>query len=328
MKKIKYIILIILGVIVLLSSCSMFPSEVTRVLFFDSICWEDDSHILMYTVVKKWVNTTILSITGESGHWDWAQGEIWRINVFTGEKELLLREEGDYYTRQSNTVKIDILGDKKLISLDGNAYIMEGKSADWQEIPGIYEAEWVNENEIVGISEEAQALVKYDLQTETVTNEYYTVVTGAKRNYLSYDPISNDCMITIGSKSLILFDNMEFKEQFSIVQDSFIDLDSNIFVCLDFDKPFCLSNNEKVIQISKYYPDGLDFYNYIMELDSNSMVSLLIEFDNSNIIPNLSMDKFLIPSYISGESIMNGLILYNKDKTVINTIIFPMDELE
>ena len=327
MKKIKYIILIILGIIILLSSCSLFPSEVERHLFFDSICWEDDSHILMYTMVRKWVNTSWMSWGSETGYWDWSQGEIWRINVFTGEKELLLRREGDYYTGLSTPIKIDVLGDRKLISLDGNAYIMEGESADWQEIPGIYEAEWVNDNEIIGISEEAQALVKYNLQSETITNEYFTVVTEDKRNYLSYDPISNDCMITTNFSSLVIFENMNFQEKLVIKEDTFIDADSNLFVCDWYNEPFCLNDNSRVVQIDGYDLYKSEYHSYLLELDSNNKFKSLINIDDEYMIPNNTLDCFIIPIY-KQEYVENGLQIYNKELEVISTTLFPLDRLD
>ncbi|MDY6787941.1 MAG: hypothetical protein SVK54_07435 [candidate division WOR-3 bacterium] len=332
MKKITVIkLLSVLIIVVLLSSCSLFPSEIERHLFFDSICWEDDSHILMYTMVRKWVNTTAMSITGSSGYWAWSQGEIWRINVFTGEKELLLRREGDYYTGLSSPIKIDILGDKKLISLDANAYLMEGESADWQEIPGIYEAEWVNENEIIGISEEAQALVKYDLESETITNEYYTVVSEVYRRYkhISYDRASNDCMLTMGSSTLVLFDNMTFQEELVERQDTFIDADSNSFVCDSYNEPFCHGDNSKSVAMRIFDSYEIQSYYYLMEIDTNKMVKTLIEFDDFRITPDRNIQYFIIPSYVSGStSEENGLILYNRDKEIINTTKFLTDQLD
>ena len=94
------------------------------------------------------------------------------------------------------------------------------------------------------------------------------------------------------------------------------------YLLLDFGNKIDENINKYVLSLAE-----LIKYDGVIEIIP-AYSSILIEFDNSNIIPNLSMDKFLIPSYISGESIMNGLILYNKDKTVINTIILPIDELD
>ena len=327
MRHSKYLILITLGTIILLSSCALFPSEVERHLFFDSICWEDDSHILMYTMVRKWVNTSWMSWGSETGYWDWSQGEIWRINVFTGGKELLLRREGDYYTGLSTPIKIDILGDRKLISLDGNAYIMEGESANWQEIPGIFEAEWVNENEIVGISEEAQSLVKYDLQSETITNEYFTVVTEDKRNYLSYDPTSNDCLLTTNRTSLVIFDNMVFQSKLIIEQDTFVDLDSNKYICKRYYKPFCLNDDSRIVQINVDDSAEIADHKYLLELNSDNEFKSLVNIDDEYIIPNNTLDCFIIPIY-KEEYVENGLQIYNKELEVISTILFPLDRLD
>ena len=94
--KLKEIILIISMIILLfLSSCSLLIDGYTRNVGYNSICWEDNDHILIYANIEAYDDYT--TIGGGARKYIWVGGEIWRINVNTGEKELLMRKkEWDY----------------------------------------------------------------------------------------------------------------------------------------------------------------------------------------------------------------------------------------
>ena len=316
MRHSKYIILIILGIIVLLSSCSLFPSEIDRNLFFDSICWEDDNHILMYTMVRKWVNTTGLTITGSSGYWDWSQGEIWRINVLTGEKELLLRREGDKYTGLSTVVKIDVLGDRKLISLDGNAYIMEGESANWREILGIYEAEWVNNNEIIGIEEETGDIVKYDLENETQE----TIREESEVDYFSCNTDLSKIILTkYGFDAFQLINDTDYQ----IVYHDTIMIKDNEITSISCRKGYILNNNQIGVKFSAVFNEENERNRGLLVLDSTLATTDLIYIDGYEIIPNKDISIFL--KHYFDES---NIEVYDSDLNKISTIGFSLNTLD
>ncbi len=309
MRHSKYLIFIILGIIILLSSCALFPSEVERHLFFDSICWEDDSHILMYTMVRKWVNTSWMSWGSETGYWDWSQGEIWRINVFTGEKELLLRREGDYYTGLSTPIKIDVLGDRKLISLDGNAYIMEGESADWQEILGIYEAEWVNENEIIGIEGETGNVIKYNLDTEIKTIEVNPDFEIRYFNYFS----ENDLMIYTDYSEFII-KNSSTEKRYS---------NNDTLITIYNDTLGTLLGNTKAYRSDSgyiYHRVNIDHNVKFIKFDDNLDLLESYSFNDLGVIPRSDFDIFLYAQE-------NSIEILDKDHNIVQTVYFELDQL-
>ena len=314
-RRISIMLIVLIILIIIQSSCSLFPSTITRHLCFDSICWEDDNHILMYSTVKKWVNTTSITWTGDSGHWAWIQGEIWRINVFTGEKELLLRRTGDKYTGLSTAVKINLLGDRKLISLDGNAYVMEGESIDWQEIEGIYEAEWINDNEIIGIKEENGNIVKYDIETNT---EEIILDSDMQAKHFTYE-CEGEKISIIRSNSFVIRDNSNDSIKLSF-NDSLI-YNSNLFIPLGFRNSYFTNYQTVIVSAGGKLNDIRS--NYLFEINFDSELLNIISYDNWNIIPNIDFKSIIISN--SDES---AIIVLDRDKNVLNTIYFPLDQLD
>ncbi|MFO8061605.1 MAG: hypothetical protein R6U31_01615, partial [bacterium] len=242
-----------------------------------------------------------------------------RINVFTGEKELLLRREGDYYTGLSTVVKIDILGDKKLISLDGNAYIMEGESADWQEIPGIYEAEWINDNEIIGIEEETGNIVRYNIINSNIDDSYYTLNDG--RNFISCNSSGSVCLISEDYKKFIILEDGNVKTIYNSRIDTIINNNDSICIPYWYYKPFCINTTERII-ITNGYINGKPS-DYLIILDSLNSLKKSIIIKSTNYVPRADMEYA-----IASDSTREEVLLYNSNNEIIKSIKFPLDKLD
>ncbi len=323
-RRILITLIVLIMLIIIQSSCSLFPSTIERHLFFDSICWEDDNHILMYSMVRKWVNTSAISWGSETGRWDWSKGEIWRINVFTGEKELLLRREGDKYTGLSTVVKIDVLGDRKLISLDGNAYIMEGESTDWQEIEGIYEAEWINDNEIIGIDEENKNnIILYNIKDNifnlllnvNINTEYIT--------HLAYNKINNKILISNDLSLIILSELSEYARlnhfDTLIINDSIIGT-INYYKCY-------FTNDNTIVVMTDIYKD-YETHNYLLEFDSILNVSNKYYYNENDICPRKDMQIFANMIYIDIYKNSDKIIFTDKLGNILSTVNFLLNQLD
>ncbi len=309
-KRRTSIMLIVLVILIIIqSSCSLFPSTIERHLFFDSICWEDDNHILMYSMVRKWVNTSAISWGSETGRWDWSKGEIWRINVFTGEKELLLRREGDKYTGLSTVVKIDVLGDRKLISLDGNAYIMEGESTDWQEIEGIYEAEWINDNEIIGITED-NSIIQYDLLTEEKSIKYEIDIIP---RYFNYFNLYDICIIS--DLSIFTFYNKMDNRTFQRFETLLTETGDTLGVLGYNNKCFISENNIMNHRIN------LENRVCFLQIDTNLNVQGIFSLNDIGVMPRNDFKYFLCFTD-------NSVKLVDENNNEIKTIYFPLDQLD
>ena len=97
MKNYKNIyVILVTSIMILVSSCSLLIDGYLRRFANNSICWEDNDHILVYTIIAAYDD--YITIGGDARSYIWSGGEIWRIDVNTGEKELVLRKKGPEYT--------------------------------------------------------------------------------------------------------------------------------------------------------------------------------------------------------------------------------------
>jgi len=108
--------LLFISVMLIQSGCSLFGYyKIGRFLGNNSICWEDNDHILIYASIAEYHMVT--SIGGESKQYDWSGGEIWRITASTGAKELLFRsKESTYYDHGWPE-------DMRITKVNGNVYV-------------------------------------------------------------------------------------------------------------------------------------------------------------------------------------------------------------
>ena len=132
MRKVSIISLLsILIIILLLSSCSLLIDGYLRRFANNSICWDDEEHILIYTNITAYDDYT--TIGGESRDFIWLGGEIWRINVNTGEKELLMRKKELAYYQELWDVRIVKNNDNYYLSGTFNTYKIKEDFSGWDE---------------------------------------------------------------------------------------------------------------------------------------------------------------------------------------------------
>lgn len=116
MKKIsnKTQVLLILGIIILLlvSGCSITAERhFERQMSPYSICWQDDEHFLVYCSIEQYYFTPNF-LGNDDIHYDWAGGEIWRVNALSGNTELLIRDQsGLMYTYPVNDGRLSVRND-------------------------------------------------------------------------------------------------------------------------------------------------------------------------------------------------------------------------
>lgn len=173
--KLKGIILIISILILLLSSsCSLLIDGYTRNVAYNSICWEDNDHILVYANIEAYDDYT--TIGGGARNYIWIGGEIWRINVNTGEKELLMRKRESEYYQQIEAINIIKTDDNYFVSGTFNTYQLREDFNGWDSIGNyVHPIYSDNENIVVAayISNEYEDQIRrYDLIGNTYENIY------------------------------------------------------------------------------------------------------------------------------------------------------------
>ncbi|MDY6788130.1 MAG: hypothetical protein SVK54_08410 [candidate division WOR-3 bacterium] len=162
------LILLFLIVIIFLSSCSLLVDEYNRLVGYNSICWEDNDHILVYAKIAAYDNYA--TVGGDMKNFIWGGGEIWRIDVNTGEKELVLRKKGPEYTITYEYAVITLQDTFRFISDWDTTFIMDENYDNWQPY-GAYTYPQISEDgkEIVGlvISNEVETIYvkKFNLST-------------------------------------------------------------------------------------------------------------------------------------------------------------------
>ncbi|MFO8061562.1 MAG: hypothetical protein R6U31_01400, partial [bacterium] len=146
------LILLTLIIIVFLSSCTLLIDEYNRLVGYNSICWEDNDHILVYAKIVAYDNYA--TVGGDMKNFIWGGGEIWRIDVNTGEKELVLRKKGPEYTITYEYAVITLQDTLRFISDWDSTFVMSENYDNWQAA-GAYSHPQISEDgkEIVFLKE-------------------------------------------------------------------------------------------------------------------------------------------------------------------------------
>ncbi len=133
MKKIILILTIVgIMILIMMNSCSLLIDGYTRNVGYNSICWEDNDHILVYANIEAYDDYT--TIGGGARNYIWVGGEIWRIDVNTGEKELLMRKKESEYSQQIEAINIIKTNDNYFISGTFNTYQLREDFNGWDSI--------------------------------------------------------------------------------------------------------------------------------------------------------------------------------------------------
>ncbi len=132
MKTIRVLLIIGIIILIIMNSCSLLIDGYEREVGYNSICWEDNDHILIYAKIAAYDDYT--TIGGGARNYIWGGGEIWRINVNTGEKELLMRKkESEYAIGDIEDITITIKDSLRLISDWAKTYKIEDEFTGWEE---------------------------------------------------------------------------------------------------------------------------------------------------------------------------------------------------
>ncbi len=189
-------VLLFIFVMLIQSGCSLTADRyIERYLGNNSICWEDNDHILIYaSIAQYWYNQDVIG--GPSKEYDWVGGEIWRITASTGVKELLFRgKESTYYDHGwPENMRMDISNGHIYVSNDLITYKVREDFSDWDSL-GYFTLPNVSSDEkyLVGIDEDGDVKVKkYNLDNNT-SEELY--VNDELITWLDYDYERNYLLI-------------------------------------------------------------------------------------------------------------------------------------
>ena len=183
-------VLLFIIVMLIQSGCSLTADRyIERFLGYNSICWEDNDHILIYaSIAQYWYNQDVIG--GPSKEYDWVGGEIWRITASTGAKELLFRSKDGYH-----------LDNARMYIVNGNVYISGGSTAKlredfsgWDHIGAfIYPIVSTDERYIVGVETiDLKTIKQYD---ESNNTENVLYVNDELVTWLDYDYARNYLLI-------------------------------------------------------------------------------------------------------------------------------------
>ncbi|MDD3804571.1 MAG: hypothetical protein PHW02_09360, partial [bacterium] len=171
------------------SGCGLTADRyIQRYLATNSICWEDNDHILIYAnIAQYWYNQDLIG--GESKEYDWTGGEIWRITASTGAKELLFRSKSNEYAL--NNADMSSVNGNTYISGSGHTYKFS-KNYDGWDVLGNFTFPIVSPDEryIVGAGDEK--VKKYDIVNGTEEELYNS---GFIETWLDYDYERNYLLI-------------------------------------------------------------------------------------------------------------------------------------
>lgn len=185
-KNMRYVqlltfVLIFTSVMFFQSGCSLFGYfKIERYIGTNSICWEDNDHILIYASIAQYHD--FLTVGGSDRMYDWVGGEIWRITASTGAKELLFRSKDGYH-----------IDNARMYIVNGNVYISGGSTAKvredfsgWDNIGDfIYPIVSSDEIYIVGVeTSDLKTIKQYDESGSTVKVLY---VNDELITWLDYD---------------------------------------------------------------------------------------------------------------------------------------------
>ncbi|MGE3063334.1 MAG: hypothetical protein AB7T10_06835 [bacterium] len=189
MKK-NILLTIILVLLILTNSCTIIgPFYFERYLGHNSICWEDNDHILIYASIGEYYYTSE-PIGGMHKNYDWGGGEIWRITASTGAKELLFRSKDGY---SIDNARIYIANEHVYISGASTAKIREDFSG-WDKVGDfIYPIVSPDERYIIGVeTSDLKTIKQYD-ESDSTENVLY--VNDELVTWLDYDYAHNYLLI-------------------------------------------------------------------------------------------------------------------------------------
>ena len=229
------LVLLFIFVMLIQSGCSLFGYyKIERYLGTNSICWEDNDHILIYAnIAQYWYSQSIVG--GESKEYDWTGGEIWRITASTGAKELLFRSKSNEYAL--NNADMSSVNGNTYISGSGHTYKFSKNYDGWDTL-GSFTFPIVSPDEryIVGAGDEK--VKKYDLVNGTEEELYNS---GFIETWLDYDYDRNYLLVNsnkfvdlnTGEEVKLIEDGDIFNEHYS-VDERYINtgeiVDNKIFV--------------------------------------------------------------------------------------------------
>jgi len=176
------------------SGCSLTADRyIERFLGYNSICWEDNDHILIYaSIAQYWYNQDVIG--GPSKEYDWVGGEIWRITASTGAKELLFRSKDSKYNNLNAEEMRLVFRNSIYVGNGTNTYRVKDDYSDWDSISGV-SVQSIDETEtsLVGVYElGGKSVVKYNLISNT---EEVLYVNDYMITWLDYDYARNYLLI-------------------------------------------------------------------------------------------------------------------------------------
>ncbi len=148
--------------------CSLFGYfKIERYLGTNSICWEDNDHILIYASIAQYHD--IVTVGGSDRMYDWVGGEIWRITASTGAKELLFRSKDSHYVYSIEGVHMDAVNGHIYINDEFNIYKIVEPYDEWEQIIDsvVYPVVSDDEKYIVAMRHGGDA-IKYDITNKTM----------------------------------------------------------------------------------------------------------------------------------------------------------------
>ncbi|MDY6786751.1 MAG: hypothetical protein SVK54_01350, partial [candidate division WOR-3 bacterium] len=244
----------------------------------------------------------------------YAAGEIWRVNVNTGDKELLIRNEGDRYrlsTADFDVVYIAIHDTLRLISEWDSTYLMDENYDNWKTIGG-YTCPQISEDgkAIVYLKISNAVASTYvnrlnlDTGVETVlweTTEYIKVIDyDFDRNLLL---LNNIRLINLNTgMDTVLIKDYEEISGYTLWGPEMYSRYGRIL-------------DEKII-IDSYLNNG-EYSKVFIDIDSLDNKSLKYGMRG---IPNSDKTRYAFGTYTHIE-------IFNAHGTLIDTIRFPSNEL-
>ena len=304
MKNYKNIfVILVTSIMILVSSCSLLIDGYLRRFANNSICWEDNDHILVYTIIAAYDD--YITIGGDARSYIWSGGEIWRIDVNTGEKELVLRKKGPEYTITYEYAVITLQDTFRFISDWDTTYQMDENYDNWEPF-GPYTCPQVSEDgkKIVYLQEsyEVEDVYVKELDLDTGIKTILWQGTGNIES-MDYD----------FDRNLLLLNNIRL-----------INLNTGMDTIL-------LHHGEEIGSYTIYSPDDSRYGIFledkiIIDVESNNALynKVYIEIDsldNKSVIYGLKgIESPDGSKYASGED--NGVEIRNSYGALITKIIF------
>ena len=298
-------VILVTSIMILVSSCSLLIDGYLRRFANNSICWEDNDHILVYARISAYDD--YITIGGDARNYIWSGGEIWRIDVNTGEKELVLRKKGPEYTISYEKAVITLQDTFRFISDWDTTFLMDENYDNWQPY-GAYTYPQISADgkEIVCLQknydvEEDAYITKIQLDTG---EEAYLWQTGGLIKTMDYD----------FDRNLLLLDNIR-------LVDLNTGMDSLLIKDRDTIDGYLFSHPESYARYGRILNDSIQF-----DVNDNKIYVNINNLENRNVhhglkgIPN--SDKTL---YASGED--NGVEIRDVNGSLITKVIFDSSGL-